>query len=97
MYRQIEESQTLLINTQSKDLELQKKKIIKFGFGQSPFMPPKLVLEALKSSVNHKEYTSVQSLSSPCSPSAFKIIYPSCLCIHLFTKEVTIVVHIRNS
>jgi len=60
MYRQIEESQTLLINTKSKDLELQKKKIIKFGFGQSPFMPPKLVLEALKSSVNHKEYTSVQ-------------------------------------
>jgi len=60
MYRQIEESQTLLINTQSKDLELQNKKIIKFGFGQSPFMPPKLVLESLKNSVNHKEYTSVQ-------------------------------------
>jgi len=60
MYRQIEESQTLLINTQSKDLELQNKKIIKFGFGQSPFMPPKFVLEALKNSVNHKEYTSVQ-------------------------------------
>lgn len=60
MYREIEESQTLLINTQSKDLELQHKKIIKFGFGQSPFMPPKEVLEALKNSVNHKEYTSVQ-------------------------------------
>jgi len=60
MYRQIEESQTLLINTQSKDLELQNKKIIKLGFGQSPFMPPKLVLESLKNSVNHKEYTSVQ-------------------------------------
>lgn len=60
MFRQIEESQTLLINTQSKDLELQNKKIIKFGFGQSPFMPPKFVLEALKNSVHHKEYTSVQ-------------------------------------
>lgn len=60
MFRQIEESQTLLINTQSKELELQNKKIIKFGFGQSPFMPPKSVLEALKNSVNHKEYTSVQ-------------------------------------
>jgi aspartate aminotransferase len=60
MYRKIEESQTLLINTQSKDLELQNKEIIKFGFGQSPFMPPNLVLEALKNSVNHKEYTSVQ-------------------------------------
>jgi aspartate aminotransferase len=60
MYRKIEESQTLLINNQSKDLELQNKKIIKFGFGQSPFMPPKLVLEALENAVNHKEYTSVQ-------------------------------------
>jgi aspartate aminotransferase len=60
MYRQIEESQTLLINTQSKDLESQHKKIIKFGFGQSPFLPPEFVLEALKNSVHHKEYTSVQ-------------------------------------
>lgn len=60
MYRKIEESQTLLINTQSKGLELQNKKIIKFGFGQSPFMPPKVVLEALKNAVNHKEYSSVQ-------------------------------------
>lgn len=60
MYRQIEESQTLLINNQSKDLELQNKRITKFGFGQSPFMPPNDVLKALKNSVNHKEYTSVQ-------------------------------------
>lgn len=60
MYRKVDESQTLLINTQSKELELQNKKIIKFGFGQSPFLPPKMVLDALKESVNHKEYTSVQ-------------------------------------
>lgn len=60
MFRQIEESQTLLINAQQKNLQLQHKKIIKFGFGQSPFMPPKSVVKALKNSVDHKEYTSVQ-------------------------------------
>ncbi|MBT8320982.1 MAG: aminotransferase class I/II-fold pyridoxal phosphate-dependent enzyme, partial [Eudoraea sp.] len=60
MYREIEESQTLLINTQSKKLAAQNKKIIKFGFGQSPFMPPSYVLKALQKAVNHKEYTSVQ-------------------------------------
>jgi len=60
MYKQVEESQTLLINTQSKDLELENKKVIKLGFGQSPFMPPNFVLKALKKYSNHKEYTSVQ-------------------------------------
>ncbi|WP_103070282.1 pyridoxal phosphate-dependent aminotransferase [Aquimarina sediminis] len=60
MYRQVEESQTLLINTQSKNLVDQNKRVIKFGFGQSPFMPPKPVLEALKNAVDHKEYSSVQ-------------------------------------
>ena len=60
MFRQIEESQTLLINTQTKALIAQNKDIIKFGFGQSPFLPPKPVLKALKKRVEHKEYTSVQ-------------------------------------
>jgi aspartate aminotransferase len=60
MYKKVEESQTLLINTQSKNLAAQKKKIIKFGFGQSPFMPPESVIDALKSAVHHKEYSSVQ-------------------------------------
>ena len=60
MYREVEESQTLLINTQSKILAAQNKKVIKFGFGQSPFLPPKDVLEALEKSVHHKEYSSVQ-------------------------------------
>ncbi len=60
LYKEIEESQTLLINTQSKLLIDQNKKVIKFGFGQSPFLPPKSVLKALKESVKHKEYTSVQ-------------------------------------
>ena len=60
MYRSIEKSQTLLINTQSKRLEKNGKKIIKFGFGQSPFLPPKRVMEALQASAHRKEYSSVQ-------------------------------------
>ncbi len=60
MYRHIEESQTLLVNTQSQILEAQNKEIIKFGFGQSPFLPPAFVLESLKTSIFHKEYSSVQ-------------------------------------
>lgn len=60
MFRQIVESQTLLINTQSKKLASQNKKVIKFGFGQSPFLPPEPVIEALRAAVEHKEYSSVQ-------------------------------------
>lgn len=60
MYRQIEESQTLLINSQSNLLQNQDQKVIKFGFGQSPFLPPKTVLRALEKAVYHKEYSSVQ-------------------------------------
>ena len=60
IYRKIEESQTLLINNQSKDLESLQKKIFKFGFGQSPFFPPVQVIEALKANAHRKEYGSVQ-------------------------------------
>lgn len=60
MYRKVNESQTLLINTQSKELIKQNKRVIKFGFGQSPFLPPPDVLKALKDAVYHKEYSSVQ-------------------------------------
>lgn len=60
MYRDVEESQTLLINTQSKLMTSQNKKVIKFGFGQSPFLPPKFVMDAFRDTVHHKEYSSVQ-------------------------------------
>jgi aspartate aminotransferase len=60
IYRKIEESQTLLINNQSKNLEGLQKKVFKFGFGQSPFLPPVQVMEALKANVHRKEYSSVQ-------------------------------------
>lgn len=60
MYREVEESQTLLINTQTKELTAQNRNVFQFGFGQSPFMPPVYVQDALKSAVKHKEYSSVQ-------------------------------------
>jgi aspartate aminotransferase len=60
MYREVEESQTLLINTQTKVMAAQNRNLFQFGFGQSPFMPPANVQEALKNAVRHKEYSSVQ-------------------------------------
>lgn len=60
MYREIEASQTLLINTQSKYLELKGEQIFKFGFGQSPFMPPLKVIQALRDAAHDKSYTEVQ-------------------------------------
>ena len=60
MYRSVQESQTLLINQQMKDLLKSDRAVIKFGFGQSPFLPPKSVMSALSNSSAHKEYTSVQ-------------------------------------
>jgi aspartate aminotransferase len=60
MYREVEESQTLLINTQTKIMAAQNRNLFQFGFGQSPFMPPANVQEALKNAVSHKEYSSVQ-------------------------------------
>ena len=41
-------SATLEINELSKNLEKEGKKIIKFGFGQSPFQVPDSVVEELK-------------------------------------------------
>ncbi len=60
MYRKVVESQTLLINTQSKIMTAQNKKVIAFGFGQSPFAPPANVVKALKASSDRREYSSVQ-------------------------------------
>lgn len=60
MFRNVQESQTLLINTLSQNLAAENKEIIKFGFGQSPFLPPKAVMEGLANAVHHKEYASVQ-------------------------------------
>ena len=57
---QVEESQTLLINTQTRLLESQNRKVFKFGFGQSPFFPPQKVIKSLRKHAFRKEYSSVQ-------------------------------------
>ncbi|NNK11056.1 MAG: pyridoxal phosphate-dependent aminotransferase [Flavobacteriaceae bacterium] len=60
MYRKVDQSQTLFINSQTERMVSQKRDVFRFGFGQSPFMPPQYIQEALKKAVIHKEYSSVQ-------------------------------------
>jgi len=55
-------SATLEINELSKNLEKEGKKIIKFGFGQSPFQVPDLVVEELRKNAHKKSYLSIQGL-----------------------------------
>ena len=50
-------SATLKINEISKSLEKQGKKIIKFGFGQSPFPVPDSIVEELKKCSSKKLFT----------------------------------------
>lgn len=58
----VEESQTLLINTQSKLMEQKGAKVIKFGFGQSPFPVEPSIVEELQKHAYRKDYAPVQGL-----------------------------------
>lgn len=58
--REVEKSQTLLINEQSRLMQQSGQKVYKLGFGQSPFQPPKRVIEALKENVLDHGYSPVQ-------------------------------------
>jgi len=60
--RSVEKSQTLLLNEQSRTLEKGGKKVYKFGFGQSPFLPPQAVIDALKANAHRKDYSPVQGI-----------------------------------
>ncbi len=60
--RQVTPSSTLLINEQSRALEATGKHVFKFGFGESPFPPPSVAIEALKTHAGRKEYTPVQGI-----------------------------------
>ena len=57
-------SATLKINEISKSLEKQGKKIIKFGFGQSPFSVPDSIVEELKKNAHQKSYLPIQGLDN---------------------------------
>ena len=56
-------SSTLRINEISKNLELEGKKVYKFGFGQSPFPIPEDVVNELKNSAHQNKYLPMQGLS----------------------------------
>ena len=60
----IGKSPTLNINEISSDLQDQGKTVYKFGFGQSPFPVPEVVVEALKKYANEKAYLPVEGLYS---------------------------------
>ena len=61
--KNLKTSSTLRINEISKKLELDGKKIYKFGFGQSPFQVPIDVVDELKNNAHQNKYLPMQGLS----------------------------------
>ena len=60
----LEPSSTLLINEQCKAIEKSGKEVFKFGFGQSPFPIPQLIVDELKIHAFEKDYLPVNGLLS---------------------------------
>ena len=60
--REISHSETLLINEAQDKLRESNNKIFKFGFGQSPFSPPSLAVESLRSHAKEHDYLPVAGL-----------------------------------
>ena len=58
----LEPSATLAINEKSKILISKRKKIYRFGFGQSPFPVPEKIVSTLKENANKKTYLPMQGL-----------------------------------
>ena len=58
----IKTSATLAINELSYQLEKEGKEIFKFGFGQSPFPIPKIIVEELRKNAQQKNYINVSGL-----------------------------------
>ena len=57
-------SPTLAINERCKQLKSEGKKIFHFGFGQSPFPVPDILVDALKTYAHLKNYEHVQGLQA---------------------------------
>lgn len=55
-------SATVAINEKSRQLEKEGRTVYKFGFGQSPFPVPQLVVDALKAHAHEKDYLPVRGL-----------------------------------
>ena len=60
--KRLKPSATLQINEETKRLEIQGKKVYKFGFGQSPFPVPKIVRNELKNNSHQNKYLAMQGL-----------------------------------
>ena len=60
--KNLKSSATLRMNEESKKLEIQGKKIFKFGFGQSPFQIPKDIVDELKNNAYQNKYLPMQGL-----------------------------------
>ena len=60
--KSLEPSSTLKINEISRMLESKGKKIYKFGFGQSPFQVPEIVVDELKNNAFQNKYLPMQGL-----------------------------------
>ena len=57
-------SATLRINEISKKLEQEGNKIIKFGFGESPFPVPAIIVDELKKNAHQKSYLPILGLEN---------------------------------
>jgi len=57
-----EKSPTLVVNESGTKMVADGKKVFRFGFGQSPFLPCAEVMEELSVAVHHKEYASVEGV-----------------------------------
>ena len=62
LINKLKPSATLAINEESNKLKKQGKKIYKFGFGQSPFPIPEVIVEALKKNAYKNKYLPMQGL-----------------------------------
>jgi aspartate aminotransferase len=60
--KDLEPSSTLRINEISREFEERGEKIVKFGFGQSPFQIPKDIVNALKDNAYQNKYLPMQGL-----------------------------------
>jgi len=60
--KNLKPSSTLRINEISQALELEGKKVFKFGFGQSPFQIPDDVVDELKNNAYQNKYLPMQGL-----------------------------------
>ena len=61
-FLRVDKSDTLSLNEQCETLEQAGRKVYRFGFGESPFLPPARVRQALRSASCRKDYTAVAGL-----------------------------------